>query len=66
MWEVALWKPDGTSTGTAMIDDIAPGPNSSKPAALVWSPALYRVFFQADEGMHGVERRAISLPLLGP
>ncbi len=63
---VELWQSDGTPTGTVMVDDIAPGTSSSNPAALVWSPALFRVFFQADDGKKGVELRTISLPSLGP
>ncbi len=63
---VELWQSDGTATGTVMVDDIAPGPSSSNPAALVYSTALFRAFFQADDGQKGVELRTISLPSLGP
>jgi ELWxxDGT repeat protein len=63
---VELWQSNGTAAGTVIVDDIAPGTTSSNPTALVWSPALYRVFFQADNGKSGVELRTISLPSLGP
>jgi ELWxxDGT repeat protein len=63
---VELWQSDGTAAGTVIVDDIAAGPSSSNPTALVWSPALERVFFQADDGAKGVELRTISLPSLGP
>jgi ELWxxDGT repeat protein len=63
---VELWQSNGTAAGTVIVDDIAPGTSSSNPTALVWSPTLFRVFFQADDGKAGVELRTISLPSLGP
>jgi ELWxxDGT repeat protein len=63
---VELWQSDGTPAGTRLADDIAPGAGSSNPAALVWSPTLSRVFFQADDGKGGVELRAITRASLGP
>ncbi|MCG3124617.1 MAG: hypothetical protein GIKADHBN_03086 [Phycisphaerales bacterium] len=51
-----LWVSDATPAGTFMVLDIRPGPISS---TFGLSPLLAaaggRVFFQADDGVHGVE-----------
>jgi ELWxxDGT repeat protein len=47
------WVTDGTPAGTHPLLDIQPGPGSSNPASLV--SAGSRVFFSADDGIHGRE-----------
>lgn len=51
-----LWRSDGTAAGTTLVKDIAPGPGvnaSSKPSQLI--AAGGRVYFTADDGVHGTE-----------
>ncbi|MDH3404961.1 MAG: hypothetical protein OEP45_15180, partial [Acidobacteriota bacterium] len=48
-----LWVSDGTSGGTQLLADIAPGPASGWPFYLTWSDGL--VFFSADDGVSGRE-----------
>jgi len=48
-----LWRSDGTEPGTALVQDVAPGPRSSRPTA--FAQAARRVFFVADDGESGVE-----------
>ncbi|MFQ5525978.1 MAG: ELWxxDGT repeat protein [Thermoanaerobaculia bacterium] len=52
-----LWKSDGTVGGTLLVKDICPGACASGPALLTVSntPAGERVFFVADNGVHGYE-----------
>jgi ELWxxDGT repeat protein len=48
-----LWKTDGTSAGTVLVRDIAPGLESSNPSSLVAAGGA--VYFAADDGVHGSE-----------
>jgi ELWxxDGT repeat protein len=48
-----LWVSDGTTEGTHMVRDIAPGPASSWPEQFVIAGG--RLYFSADDGMHGRE-----------
>ncbi len=48
-----LWKSDGSSSGTALVKDIFPGPASSRPNGL--TSFGNRLFFQAEDGTHGLE-----------
>lgn len=48
-----LWKTDGTPQGTAIVQDIVPGPASSEPREL--SALGDRLFFSAADGAHGRE-----------
>jgi ELWxxDGT repeat protein len=50
---VELWKSDGTTGGTVMVRDIAPGSLSSSPANLTMVST--NVFFSASDGTNGVE-----------
>ncbi|HYG63736.1 MAG TPA: ELWxxDGT repeat protein, partial [Thermoanaerobaculia bacterium] len=51
-----LWKSDGTEAGTVLVKDIFPGPRSSE---IRWLTGVgsqgNRVFFVADDGVHGRE-----------
>ena len=53
---VELWKSDGTAAGTMMVKDINPGSSTSFPS---FFPQLTNingtVYFEADDGAHGVE-----------
>ncbi len=48
-----LWRSDGTNAGTVLVKDINPGPASSRISGL--TVAGNRVFFTADDGVHGFE-----------
>jgi ELWxxDGT repeat protein len=48
-----LWKTNGTSSGTSLVKDINPGPNSSQPYRVADMDG--KAFFGADDGTHGVE-----------
>ena len=48
-----LWKTDGTAAGTRMVRDIFPGSASSWPAGL--TAAGGKLYFSAEDGLHGVE-----------
>jgi ELWxxDGT repeat protein len=48
-----LWATDGTASGTHLVKDINPGPESSTPRAGVVLGAT--LFFWADDGTHGAE-----------
>ena len=48
-----LWSTDGTSQGTLLVRDIAPGPFGSYPQGLeVWRD---RLWFRARDAVHGME-----------
>lgn len=55
-----LWTSDGTEAGTVLFRDISPGPAHSAPLYLTSSNG--RVFFSADDGVHGRELWSASLP----
>lgn len=48
-----LWTTDGTASGTQRVVDINPGPNHSDPSQL--TVVLGKLFFNADDGVHGRE-----------
>ena len=48
-----LWESDGTRAGTAMVQDIRPGPMSSRPRR--WAEVGGTLFFVANDGIHGSE-----------
>ncbi len=49
-----LWASDGTGPGTVQLADIHPT-ESSSPYNFFWHPGLARLFFTADDGVHGSE-----------
>ncbi len=48
------WASDGTGAGTVQLADIHPT-EASYPAKFLWHPGLARLFFTADDGVHGLE-----------
>jgi ELWxxDGT repeat protein len=54
-----LWKTDGTASGTVLVKDINPGPASSGPVSYFGpaylTPVNGTLFFDADDGQHGLE-----------
>ncbi len=60
---VELWQTDGTAAGTALVDDVNPGPASSEPPVNAlggaWSYQMTvsggKLYFTADDGTHGDE-----------
>ena len=48
-----IWKSDGTSSGTQLVDDIDPGGSFSTPGELTNVGGT--LFFAADDGIHGQE-----------
>lgn len=48
-----LWRTDGTPEGTVRIADIRPGSESSGPLDMF--PSGNKIFFTADDGIHGRE-----------
>jgi ELWxxDGT repeat protein len=48
-----LWQSNGTSAGTAMVQDIRPGVRGSDPAYL--TNVSGHLFFSANDGTHGFE-----------
>ncbi|WP_375765007.1 hypothetical protein NR798_25155 [Archangium gephyra] len=58
-----LWRSDGTPQGTFFFQDIAPGSASSYPSWFTVSGG--RVFFVADDGVHGRETWVLPLESLG-
>ncbi len=48
-----LWRSDGTDAGTVLVQDVLPGPTSSRISGL--TVAGGRAFFAADDGVHGRE-----------
>jgi ELWxxDGT repeat protein len=55
-----LWQTDGTSEGTRLFQDIAPGMGSSSPKTFTVSGS--RLFFIADDNRHGNELWVIGGP----
>ncbi|HBL25905.1 MAG TPA: hypothetical protein DD490_03620, partial [Acidobacteria bacterium] len=51
---IELWETDGTAEGTRLVQDIAPGAFSSNPQELT-AGGGGRLFFTADDGLHGRE-----------
>jgi len=49
-----LWRSNGTAAGTIRLADLDPT-GSSSPTGLFWHPGLARLFFTADDGIHGRE-----------
>ena len=56
------WITDGTSSGTRLLADLAPGTLGSKPSA--FHRAGKNLFFSADDGMHGAELWLVTVPEL--
>ncbi len=56
---VELWSSDGTPGGTALVQDIAPGAAGSHPRELAVIGS--RLFFSADDGLHGQEPWSLTL-----
>jgi ELWxxDGT repeat protein len=48
-----LWVSDGTEAGTRLVEDVLPGPASSRPRQLHAEGGL--LLFSATDGTHGVE-----------
>lgn len=48
-----LWRTDGSTAGTAMVEDVAPGAPGSSPSELTAVEGA--VFFTANDGVHGTE-----------
>ena len=48
------WVSDGTAPGTVPLADIHPA-DGSYPYNFLWHPGLARLFFNADDGVHGTE-----------
>jgi ELWxxDGT repeat protein len=57
-----LWKTDGTAAGTALADDINPGPAGSDPASLAVADDD-TLFFAATDPVHGRELWKVAAPL---
>ncbi len=58
-----LWASDGTPDGTRRVFDLLPGPGSSTPSDLLVHGL--RLYFAADDGVHGRELFRVSLAALG-
>ena len=54
-----LWSTDGTSEGTVLVADLAPGPTGSAPEWLVAADGY--LYFSADDGVNG--RQLWQLPV---
>jgi ELWxxDGT repeat protein len=48
------WASDGTVAGTVQLADVHPT-DDSHPHGFLWHPGLARLFFAADDGVHGTE-----------
>lgn len=58
------WISDGTQNATRRLQEIAPGPAGSGPRG--FTPAGSRLYFSADDGVHGRELWSLPLDPLGP
>lgn len=61
-----LWKSDGTAGGTAMVDDVNPGSNSSDPYIFLF--VNNHIYFTADDNSDGmtdlyIVDESVTLPL---
>lgn len=56
-----LWTTDGTAEGTGLVEDINPGPASALSRVPSFAVSGNRVFFAADDGVHGMELWALPL-----
>ena len=59
-----LWRSDGTEAGTVMLGEIAPGAASAFAPSSVRTQFVAsgtRVYFQANDGTHGIELWAIDV-----
>jgi ELWxxDGT repeat protein len=48
-----LWQSDGTAAGTRLVQDLKPGPDSSRAGELTL--ASNRLYFTADDGVTGAD-----------
>jgi len=55
-----LWRSDGTTAGTVLVEDIGPYPTESRPEFLTVVGGT--LFFTAADGVHGRELWALHLP----
>lgn len=60
---VEPWTSDGTAAGTVALSEIAPGPSSALYGNL--RTAGRTVYMPADDGVHGLEPWAITMPDTG-
>lgn len=56
-----LWTTDGTAEGTSLVQDINPGPASALMNVPTFARSGDRIFFAADDGVHGAELWALPL-----
>ncbi|MBH8578184.1 DUF4347 domain-containing protein [Nostocaceae cyanobacterium CENA369] len=61
-----LWKSDGTTAGTVLVEDINPGSGSSSPDNLTYANG--KLYFIADNGIKGNELWALEIvpPVVSP
>ncbi|MFN6566016.1 ELWxxDGT repeat protein [Dendronalium sp. ChiSLP03b] len=61
-----LWKSDGTTAGTVLVEDINPGSGSSSPDNLTYVNG--KLYFSADNGIKGKELWALDIipPVVSP
>jgi len=55
-----LWRSNGTTAGTVLVEDIGPYPTESRPEFLTVVGGT--LFFTAADGVHGRELWALHLP----
>ncbi|RCJ42063.1 hypothetical protein A6770_35235 [Nostoc minutum NIES-26] len=61
-----LWKSDGTTAGTVLVEDINPGSGNSSPDNLTYVNG--KLYFSADNGIKGNELWALDIipPVVSP
>ncbi len=59
-----LWISDGSLPGTLRLTDLAPGPAASGP--IRFAQLGHRLFFNANDGVTGIELWRLDLPALPP